>query len=777
MNFTFAARTVLELGRELISSDEVALYELIKNAVDAQSPRVEIAVNVELPHAAYQEARAQVEEEEKGPPLVLDFIRRSMVNSDSAYSLALLEDLEDIRSKKVFLGRLKKFYDESNFIEVRDTGHGMSYDELSDVFLRIGTPSRRKENIAGARHLGDKGIGRLSAMRLGDMLQVKTSRSKERYWNLLDIDWAKFSHDDDVDVDAIEIEPEVGDEKATPDEHGTTIRISALSSNWDLARFSDILQGKISRMVDPFEPGLANRLIVARHNGTRVQIPSVPKSLLHAAHAECHAEFRMVDGVPVLKGEINYRYRQRKRRIDAQGPDIYSLAQSAVKRRAKRGHAAFKLVAIRPSALKRLGDFKFDLYWYNRRVVTAVEGLTNNNTETRREISYWSGGPMLYRYGFRILPYGEPKDDWIALDQTAFGESGFKLNRQQVIGRVLLQTPHSALREQTNREGLIVSDTSDALTKILLWIVHVEMRGLINEADEIERIERREAEQQDTKSVLQTQARVKAALDRLRKKVGGTADKQIGALTRSVDSLTDQSQGLVKRMEAVIEEADEEREKFVYLAGIGLMTEFIFHELERAVAYTLDMVSRGGMKHATLDSLREQLKTLHKRIAAFDELTGEKRQRRSTFDLSELVSTVIENHSREFARHGIKIEFDSPSQPYIIKAVRGMMIQILENLIVNAAYWLKQQIRFEPEFEPSLTITIDSKNRSLTIEDNGPGVTEDRHERIFQPFITTKPTGQGRGLGLYIARDMAEYHNWNLYMDDEVGRVREGRLN
>ena len=777
MSFTFAARTVLELGKELISSDEVALYELIKNAVDAQSPRVEIIVNVALNYPAYQEAIAQIEEEDRNRSEVFAFIESSLVDSDHMDSIALLGDLEEIRSKQDFLCRLKKFHEESNYIEVRDTGHGMSYDDLSEVFLRIGTPSRRRENVTGARNLGDKGIGRLSAMRLGDRLQVKTSRSEDRYWHLLDIDWSRFSHDTDVDVDDIVIEPEIGDEKAEANDHGTTIRVSALSADWDMPRFTDILQGKISRMVDPFEPGLGNRLIVARHNGTRVQIPSIPKPLLRAAHAVCHAEFRMFGDTPTLRGEIDYRYRQRKRKINADGPEIYSLAQKAVKRRAKRGHAAFKLVPIRPSALKRLGDFSFDLYWFNRRVVAAVEGLTQKNADTRREISNWSGGPMLYRYGFRILPYGEPKDDWLALDQTAFGESGFKLNRQQVIGRVLLETPHSALREQTNREGLIESDTSEALTKILLWIVHVELRGLINEADEVERIERREAEQQDTKTVLATQARVQAALKRLRKRIGGVADKQVEELSRNVGTLTTQSQNLIERMEAVIEEADEEREKFVYLAGIGLMTEFIFHELERAVSYTIDVISRGGVRHTTMESLRDQLKTLHKRIAAFDELTGEKRQRRSTFDLCELTSNILENHSREFARHGIKVRLNLPSHPYMIKAVRGMMIQILENLIVNAAYWLKQQVEFESAFKPTLTVAIDINNKQLTVEDNGPGVIEDRRERIFQPFITTKPTGQGRGLGLYIARDMAGYHGWRLYMDDEVGRIREGRLN
>ena len=118
----------------------------------------------------------------------------------------------------------------------------MDLKELSNVFLRIGTSFRRNENRAGASHLGDKGIGRLSAMRLGDRLQVKTSRTQNGHWHLLDIDWTLFSHDDDVDADAILIEPAIGDEKADADEHGTTIRISALHGDWDPARFTDILQ-------------------------------------------------------------------------------------------------------------------------------------------------------------------------------------------------------------------------------------------------------------------------------------------------------------------------------------------------------------------------------------------------------------------------------------------------------------------------------------------------------------------------------------------------------
>lgn len=57
--FKFAARTLLELGKELISSDEVALYELIKNGVDAGSQRIEIEAAVVLTHTNYVATRGR----------------------------------------------------------------------------------------------------------------------------------------------------------------------------------------------------------------------------------------------------------------------------------------------------------------------------------------------------------------------------------------------------------------------------------------------------------------------------------------------------------------------------------------------------------------------------------------------------------------------------------------------------------------------------------------------------------------------------------------------
>ena len=91
-----------------------------------------------------------------------------------------------------------------------------------------------------------------------------------------------------------------------------------------------------------------------------------------------------------------------------------------------------------------------------------------------------------------------------------------------------------------------------------------------------------------------------------------------------------------------------------------------------------------------------------------------------------------------------------------------MLIQILENLLSNSFYWLKQQSVVAPDFKPRIHIEIDKSAGVLEISDNGPGIEASEAEEIFKPFVSAKPPGEGNGLGLYIARELAEYHDWKL---------------
>ena len=776
MSFSFEARVLLELGKELISTDEVALYELIKNAVDAGSPKVEIEVRSRLAHTHYREAVRQLRESNLALSEVTSYIRGKMEEDENGLCEECLAELDRTTDKDTYRSRLAAHYARLNSIEIRDTGEGMSFGDLSDVYLRIGTRNRRRQNELGATNLGDKGIGRLSAMRLGDLLTVETSKAGERRWNVLNVDWGAFSHSDDMLVQEIEVAPAKGRRKRQAEDHGTTIRVRMLNADWTWTRFNELLDGKISRFIDPFEPGRANKLLVATHNSRRAMIPSIPRALMRHAHAKCRATFRFEGDDPVISGRIDYRQKQRATVIEARGSEVMAIGRTTRKRRAKRGHAAFEESPLSRAALVRLGGFELEVYWYNRLVVDSIEGLTENQATSRAQIARWSGGPMLYRYGFRVLPFGDPDDDWISLDKRAFGASGFKLNRQQVFGRVRIQTPHRYLSEQTNREGLVQSEVSDALRSLVYWIMNGEFRNFINGVDQDEKLQFRKEELKNNR-ILRAEGTLVRAVSELRDLLDGQYELELNDVISNARNLSEEALAVLNRLDEVEKQSAEDREQFVYLAGVGLMTEFIFHELERAVSHTMRIVSEVGATQASVSTLKAQLQTLHKRVAAFDELTGEKRQTKSRFDLRDLIRDVLSNHEREFARHGIECALVLPDRAVEIRAVRGMLIQILENLVVNAAYWLKRQKEYEDGFLPELVVTADSAERRLVVQDNGPGIPVSRKDRVFQPFVTTKPAGMGKGLGLFIARDMAEYHGWSLHTEVPAGRIRAGRVN
>ena len=181
MSFTFEARTLLELGRELISNDEVALYELVKNAIDARSPTVELRVRCRISHTDYREALRLLRETKTTQDDVVTFIRKKLTDEADEKSTLLIQRLIECKNRISFERVLTRQYALLNWIIIKDSGEGMSLEDLRNIYLRIGTRSRRKENEAGATNLGDKGIGRLSSMRLGDRLRIKATSNNGEF--------------------------------------------------------------------------------------------------------------------------------------------------------------------------------------------------------------------------------------------------------------------------------------------------------------------------------------------------------------------------------------------------------------------------------------------------------------------------------------------------------------------------------------------------------------------------------------------------------------------
>ena len=82
---------------------------------------------------------------------------------------------------------------------------------------------------------------------------------------------------------------------------------------------------------------------------------------------------------------------------------------------------------------------------------------------------------------------------------------------------------------------------------------------------------------------------------------------------------------------------------------------------------------------------------------------------------------------------------------------------------------------YQGEYEPLVSVTTKKENSfiRIIIRDNGDGIAEKIITKIFQPFFTTKPTGQGTGLGLSLSYDIAKAHGGDLKVNTRVGEFSE----
>ena len=104
--------------------------------------------------------------------------------------------------------------------------------------------------------------------------------------------------------------------------------------------------------------------------------------------------------------------------------------------------------------------------------------------------------------------------------------------------------------------------------------------------------------------------------------------------------------------------------------------------------------------------------------------------------------------------------------------------RVLLNLINNAFYVVSEKGKSEngQDYKPTVTVTTALKKDAVEIrvKDNGKGIPKSELEKIFQPFYSTKPTGQGTGLGLSLSYDIVtKGHGGSLSVKTKQGKGTE----
>ncbi len=239
------------------------------------------------------------------------------------------------------------------------------------------------------------------------------------------------------------------------------------------------------------------------------------------------------------------------------------------------------------------------------------------------------------------------------------------------------------------------------------------------------------------------------------------------------------------------------------MASLGELTAGIAHEIQNPLNFVNNFsevntelidemqeeLKAGNTKEAiTLSNdIRENQKKINHHGRRADAIVKGMLQH-SRNSNSEKEATDINALADEYLRlayHGLrakdksfnaKLETDFDSSIKKINIVAQDMGRVILNLITNAFYVVKQKKEQQKEpYEPTVSVRT-KKNKdtiSISVKDNGNGIPQAIKEKIFQPFFTTKPSGEGTGLGLSLSYDIVKSHGGQLKVETKVGEGTE----
>jgi signal transduction histidine kinase len=390
------ARLMLLLGDQLIRDAGIAVFELVKNAYDADATTCEVTL--------------------------------FSVNEES----------------------------EESRIVVQDDGHGMDINTVRNIWLEPGTEHRKKQKILGQRTkefdrlpLGEKGVGRFAVHKLGRQVKLIT-RSKGKDEVVVEIDWSSFDQEQylsDVPVTVSTRSPKVFKGSQT----GTRIEIESLNEMpWTRGRVRSLHRAinsicSPSLAPDSFTPSLKLEPELDWLEG-----------LLSAEDVLKQAIFTF-DGT--ISGDtIQYSYSFKPGK-DLNGVSARKVAKTTVVMQGEfindeSGRKENRRIDLDKH---RIGDVRVTFHIFDRE--PRVLKLTSTDVVGLKSYLDNNGGVLVYRDGVRVYDYGEPGNDWLDLGGRRVNVPTKRIGNNQIIGAVQLDLDASqGLVEKTNREGFVEND-------------------------------------------------------------------------------------------------------------------------------------------------------------------------------------------------------------------------------------------------------------------------------------------------------------------------------
>ena len=136
--------------------------------------------------------------------------------------------------------------------------------------------------------------------------------------------------------------------------------------------------------------------------------------------------------------------------------------------------------------------------------------------------------------------------------------------------------------------------------------------------------------------------------------------------------------------------------------------------------------------------------------------------------LTEVLAEVLDFQQGELSDRGIQIEVAGPAEPPVVLADRGQVKQVFFNVIKNAAEAMPPGGRLR------ITARADEQYLSLAFADTGSGIKPEDLARLFEPYHTTKPGGNG--LGMMVVQRIMAAHGGQIAVESNPGEGTKGTL-
>lgn len=697
---------------------------------------------------------------------VIDRLGTELVARQETAVSELVKNAYDADAKIVIL----KFENSDSIggtLIIDDDGIGMTREQLVNGFMRISSTDKLHNPLSERykrKRSGQKGIGRFAVQRLGGKLTITTQTFINDSALELTIEWDNYKGD----MDLVNITNKIAEVKKQKEE-GTTLKIEHLRDRWSQASIkriyryvSDIIQPfplsedkeaeDASRLSQTSDPGF--KTIFKKSDGNKLITIADERSMIYD-----HA-LAVIEGWIDESGHGLYSVESKKLEINEIGkigsdPDDEDIPFTQLKK------------------------IKFRAYYY----VYNSDLIPKMHESSIKSLARTQGGIRLYRNGFRVLPYGEPSDDWLKLDASIRQRSLLPVHgNNNFFGFVELTDTEKVFNETSSREGLM---ENEALIQLKNFIYRTLLTGVIKTA-EVRNVKIVSGQKEEQGFYEKIDVRIKdiaftlEALDReLEKEEGNVQIKQ------SRKQKLEKIQENIKEVEKLHKEEQtnvlKEKSMLRVLSSVGITIGQFIHEVRD---YIINMESDINflIEKLQADNISlQRVLILEKNVASFQTYT-------SYFDgvisqnvIRELRPIELQNTIEKFwnaIHHDAEksdISFLLPQRNgqhylYTLPMHPSEWSSILFNFYTNSKKAIK---RTKKPGQINIECGFTENNIYLEFSDTGDGISEENEEKIFDEFFTTTSpnslddvnTGNattGTGLGLKIVKDIVSSYRGKI---------------